>query len=323
MSKQVEEVPKKGYIQSLWRWIWGKITQNKNEFRKPKETKRHFIEGACRVVGMISAGFVPTALAEGNLAFLLWMLLFVVAGVFAPFAAGLFLRNESHPLDYMRRFTSAVPGFIQPISDYIQSDMLGHHKDALLNDLVACTSSALSDDARICVYKYELMEEDEEDEDRRDRFKRIKSHGRPGDAREYFDRNTDEGRALLEAVVGERQIIVVENVEARHRDLAAIKPNKHSGYRSFVVIPIESAPVGDEQERRLRGLITIDYPENRKFYNYDREIYLGIAKAFEVGFATIRKGGQDTQDVMSDIYRQIQSRLAVEGVDRNGGGSHE
>lgn len=298
-----------------------KPAQNKNEFRKPKETKRHSIEGTFRVSGIICSGLLPPALGEGQWAFSSLLLLFIAAGVFAPNLTNLILRNKANPLDYMRRFTSAVPGFIQPISDYIQSDMLDHHKDALLNDLVACTSSALSDDARICVYKYALMEEDKEDEDR-DRFELIKCHGRPGDAREYFDRNTEEGRALLGAVVGERQIIVVEDVQEEHKDLVAINPNIHNGYQSFVVIPIESARVGGEQERRLRGVITIDYPEKRKFYTYDREIYLGIAKAFEVGFATIRKGGQDTQDVMPDIYRQIKSRLAAERDSRDGGGSH-
>lgn len=195
-----------------------------------------------------------------------------------------------------------MPRVIQPLNDYIVSDMTIASAERMRKSLAAQSASALGDGARVCVYKFVQKEEDEEGEGL---FRLDQVEGRPGDPRREFNRETPEGVQFVNEVLKGKEIIVCD-VEKPPRSMRAINPNPLNEYGSFVLIPVFSIPKKKGEVKKVKGVLSIDYPDKKTFYFHHRYIFLCIAHMFEVGFQSVKRGGEDTNDVAPQLYLELQ-----------------
>lgn len=238
---------------------------------------------------------------------LILALLMIVVGALAPLAVTYLQKIRTGTTESLALFAGAMPDFIKPLNQYLTSPMLPRDAKALRERLVSQAASALGDRVRVCVYKFIQQESDKLNEGT---FVLDVWHGRPGVPRKSFSADTEEGKQFISAIAEKQRPVVVHNIKHPPPEMTNLNANQHNGYGSFVVFPIMSLDVDGSPTHKVKGAVTIDYPDRRRFLTQDRDMYHCIARIFEAGFSSIKRGGIDTKDVIPQLrfkLKELQS----------------
>lgn len=274
---------------------------SRNGFKKQRSYFRIGVQ-LVSAIGLIVAGaFIPDAIKGDG--WPLRILVFAALLMFAalPYIYEKFGKDSARTYDDLKTFTGTMPRIIRPLNDYIVSDMTIESAERMRKSLAAQSASALGNGARVCVYKFIQKEEDGEEEGA---FVLDQVEGRPGDPRRMFDHSTVEGTQFVQEVLKGKEV-VVSDINKPPRNMRAINPNPLNDYGSFVLIPVLGISKKKGDERKVKGVLSIDFPEKKTFYFHHRYMLLCIAHMFEVGFQSVKRGGEETNDVAPRLYLEL------------------